>query len=151
MLLFKGSLQNKIGGRSHRSLIFRESSQFSIKSWQETGNKEKITYKINCKWLIIKWTQLGSNLDNPLRKCPVDIFRVGLDCRGGSRPVGYSKALKTITIVEGTLLKEKSPAKCNTLRGFSGPSWARTIDPLIMSFKLGFPYVYTDLYVFVPV
>jgi hypothetical protein len=39
------------------------------------------------------WAQLGSNLDMPFRKCPGDIFRHGLDCGGGSRPVGSTKAL----------------------------------------------------------
>jgi hypothetical protein len=34
---------------------------FSRKSWRQTGVKEKTTYKMNCKWLIIKWTLLGSN------------------------------------------------------------------------------------------
>jgi len=31
-----------------------------------------------------------------------------------------------------------------------GSSWARTIDPLIMSFLLRIPDIYTDLYVFLP-
>jgi hypothetical protein len=30
------------------------------KSWQQTGTNEKTTYKMNCKWLITKWAQLGS-------------------------------------------------------------------------------------------
>jgi len=34
-------------------------------TWQETGTKEKTTYKINCKWFIIKWAQLGSNQRPP--------------------------------------------------------------------------------------
>jgi len=33
----------------------------STKSWHKPGTKEKTTYKINCKWLIIKWAQMGSN------------------------------------------------------------------------------------------
>ena len=48
---------------------------------------------MNYKWLIIKWAQLGSNLDNPLKKGPWDLFRVGLDCSGGSRPDGATKPM----------------------------------------------------------
>jgi len=48
---------------------------------------------MNCKWFIFKWAQLGSNLANPLRKGPGDLFRVGLDCGGGSSPGGSTDAL----------------------------------------------------------
>jgi hypothetical protein len=44
-----------------------------------------------------------------------------------------------------------APIFIGTMAGESGPSWARTSDPLIMSFQSGFPHVYTDLYLFVPV
>jgi len=40
---------------------------------------------MNCKWLILKWAQLGSNLDLPIINGPVDHFRQGLDCGGGVR------------------------------------------------------------------
>jgi hypothetical protein len=39
------------------------------------------------------WAQLGSNLDMPLRNAPVEHFRHGLDCRGGSRPDGATEAI----------------------------------------------------------
>ena len=35
----------------------------------------------------------ASNLDLPLRNCPVDSFREGLDCRGGFEPDGSTDAL----------------------------------------------------------
>ena len=46
---------------------------------------------MNCKWLIVKWAQLGSNLDPLLKNAPVEHFKRGLDCRGGSRPDGSTK------------------------------------------------------------
>jgi len=61
---------------------------FSLKTWQQTGATEKTTYKMNCKWLIIKWTQLGSNLDLPWRNGPVDHSRQGLDWGGARVQVG---------------------------------------------------------------
>jgi hypothetical protein len=33
---------------------------FHLKNWRQPGANEKTTYKMNCKWLIIKWAQLGS-------------------------------------------------------------------------------------------
>ncbi|RLD91200.1 MAG: hypothetical protein DRJ29_14395 [Bacteroidetes bacterium] len=45
-------------------------TNLSTKTWQETGTKEKTTYKINCKWLIIKWAQLGSNQRPPDYESP---------------------------------------------------------------------------------
>ena len=38
---------------------------FPLKSWRQTGTKQKTTYKTNCKWLIIKWAQLGLNQRPP--------------------------------------------------------------------------------------
>ena len=73
----------------------------SLKYWRQTGVKEKTTYKMNCKWLIIKWAQLGSNLDLPLRKAPGELFRQGLDCRGGSRPDGSTEALIDASVIRG--------------------------------------------------
>jgi hypothetical protein len=37
------------------------------------------------------WAQLGSNLDPPCRKAPGELFRQGLDCRGGSSTVGNTE------------------------------------------------------------
>jgi len=51
--------------------------------------------------LIIKWAQLGSNLDSPLIIGPVDQFRRGLDSRGGSRLDGTTEAMiKPILLLE---------------------------------------------------
>jgi hypothetical protein len=38
---------------------------FPSKSWHQTGANKKTTYKMNCKWLIIKWAHLGSNQGPP--------------------------------------------------------------------------------------
>ncbi len=45
--------------------------------------------------------------------------------------------------------KEPDHIRSNSLSLNCGLSWARTSDRLIMSFKLGFLYVYTDLYLLV--
>jgi len=68
-------------------------TNLSPKSWRQTGVKEKTSYKMNCKWLIMKWAQLGSNLDSPFRIGPVDQFRRGLDCGGGSNLDGATEAM----------------------------------------------------------
>jgi len=49
---------------------------FSAKSWRQPGTKEKTTYKINCKWFIIKWAQLGSN-----QRPPDYEFQIGISIR----------------------------------------------------------------------
>ena len=41
------------------------STNHSLKSWQQTG-KKKESQILPCNSLIIKWVQLGSNLDLPL-------------------------------------------------------------------------------------
>ena len=50
---------------SFQITLKRISIIFSIKTWHNPGTNEKTTYKINCKWLIIKWAQLGSNQRPP--------------------------------------------------------------------------------------
>jgi hypothetical protein len=40
------------------------------------GTKEKTTYKINCKWLITKWAQMGSN-----HRPPDYEFQIGISTR----------------------------------------------------------------------
>ena len=83
-----------------------------------------------CKAL---WARLGSNLDSPLRIGPVDQFRRGLACGGGSRPDGSTEAMVDSRIDAYTLLMQKKPFKVLNFERLCGPSWARTSDPLIMS------------------
>jgi hypothetical protein len=70
--------------------------------------------------------------DRPLRNHAVRDFREGPDCRGGSIPARKAKRQSDDCLARG-------------------PSWDRTSDPLIMSVKIAFPQVYTDLYLLVPV
>jgi hypothetical protein len=51
--------------------------------WQQTGNKEKATYRMNCKWLITKWAQLGSNQRPPDYESPF------FDILSASKKSGY--------------------------------------------------------------
>ena len=91
--------------------------------------KEKTTYKMNCKWLIIKWAQLGSNLDPLLRKAPVELFKRSLDCGGGSRPVGATEAMVDLGIYAYTLLMQKSLQRCGTLKASVGPAGLEPATP----------------------
>jgi hypothetical protein len=49
------------------------------------------------------------------------------------------------------LYRKAKPSYAKALEGEGGPSWDRTNDPQIMSFLCRFLWVYTDLYLFVPV
>ena len=74
MLHFRSHAEKRIRKMSKERAI-REvengvnSHQFLYQSlgetWQQTGEKQKTTYKMNCKWLIVKWAQLGSNQRPP--------------------------------------------------------------------------------------
>jgi hypothetical protein len=70
-----------------------------------------------------------------------------IECDGLSIPTNLSNQ-----ILHQPGAKEKTTYKinCKWLIINCGPTWARML-PLIMSKQLRFPYVYTDLYVFVPV
>ena len=61
-------------------------------TWRKTGEKQKASQKWICKALTFKWAQLGSNLDPLLKNAPVEHFKRGLDCSGGSRPDGATEA-----------------------------------------------------------
>jgi hypothetical protein len=50
------------------------SFQVTDKTWRKPGAKEKTTYKINCKWLIIKWAQMGSNHRPPDYEFHIGIY-----------------------------------------------------------------------------
>ena len=49
----------------NRTLMSGKLHQPFLKSWRQTGTKQKTTYKMNCKWLIIRWAQLGLNQRPP--------------------------------------------------------------------------------------
>ena len=66
---------------------------FQAKSWRQPGAKQKAPQKSICKAFIIRWAQLGSNLDPLLKNAPGEHFKRGFDCGGGSRPGGSTKAL----------------------------------------------------------
>jgi hypothetical protein len=54
------------------------------------------------------WAQLGLNLDLLLRKAPVELFKQGLDCRGGSRPDGATEAMIDSGLYVITLTMQKA-------------------------------------------
>ena len=76
----------------------------------------------------------------PLKIVPVEHFRQGLDCGGGSRPDGFTDACNYILRFWITV-NGKCPSGSITWKGIRGPSWARTSDLLIMSFFISIYYL----------
>ena len=85
-----------------------------IESW-----KLAIPTDLRNQILAPNWHERKNHLDLPLRNAPVELFRQGLACGGGN---------------------EKSPSKCNTLKGFVGPDGLECF-PLIMSLLYSIYYL----------
>ena len=152
MLGFVVNYLNWIEYTRNRTMIIGNSQlTFQPNPGNKPATKEKpLTKRIVSVWFSL-WAHLGPNLDLPLKIGPVDQFRQGLDCRVGVR-VRMGPRMPFYYLLEfWALLNEKCPSMSYSWKGIRGPRWARTIDPLIMSIIYWIPYVYTDLYVFVPV